>query len=114
MVMELEPAVATAAPGELASTRYPFLRHIAAVGSDTSGAIESWDQFLKRGEATSPQLVEAMADAVAPSDPGALFFSSGAGRHFELPLGGLPHRLVRARSRRRPRRAGGRAVVGAA
>jgi fatty-acyl-CoA synthase len=78
MVMELEPAVATAAPGELASTRYPFLRHIAAVGSDTTGAIESWGEFLERGEATSPQLVEAMADAVAPSDPGALFFSSGS------------------------------------
>jgi fatty-acyl-CoA synthase len=78
IMTELEPAIAAAAPGEVASTRFPFLRHLAAVDGETTGAIESWDAFLARGEEVSPALIEATAAAVAPSDPGALFFSSGS------------------------------------
>src|SRR6185295_6502786 len=40
-------------------------------------AIEPWPDFLRRGSATSPALVEARAATVAPADVGALFFSSG-------------------------------------
>lgn len=79
MLAELEPQVASAAPGELASLRFPYLRHLAMVDSDEGfGAIEGWSSFLARGEAISPELVEAAAAAVAPSDPGVLFFSSGS------------------------------------
>lgn len=79
MLAELEPQVKTSAPGALASLRFPFLRHLALVDSDEGvGAIEGWSTFLARGEAVSPELVEAMAAAVAPSDPGVLFFSSGS------------------------------------
>ncbi|MCB2080945.1 MAG: AMP-binding protein, partial [Novosphingobium sp.] len=80
LLRELEPAIATAAPGKLASLRYPWLRHLVAVddcGGEDS-AIEGWSGFLARGRAISPDLVDAASRAVHPSDPGTLFFSSGS------------------------------------
>ena len=85
MLAELAPEIVCATPGHLASTRFPFLRHLAVVGSDRGlsadmgeGAIEGWQNFLARGEHVSPALVNATAAAVMPSDPGVLFFSSGS------------------------------------
>lgn len=79
MLIELEPQVASAAAGEIASPGFPHLRHLAMVDSDESvGAIEGWSTFLKRGALVLPELVKACASQVAPSDPGALFFSSGS------------------------------------
>ncbi len=79
MLAELEPLVKNAAPGKLASTRYPYLSHLALVDSDEgAGAIEGWNQFLARGETISAAQVDARAAQVAPSDPGVLFFSSGS------------------------------------
>ena len=78
---ELEPAIQTAAPGQLLSTRFPFLRGLAMV--DAAGepvgesAIEPWPEFLGRGNATPPALVVARAATAKPVDVGALFFSSG-------------------------------------
>jgi len=75
----LEPQVMTAAPGALASLKYPYLRHLAMLDSDESiGAAEGWSAFLARGAAVSPELVEARGAAVAPSDVGMLKFSSGS------------------------------------
>jgi fatty-acyl-CoA synthase len=79
IVTGLEPQIATAAPGELASTKFPFLRHIAMVDTDEPlGGIEGWSTFLARGEDVAPELVDATAAAVLPSDPGILKFSSGS------------------------------------
>ena len=79
MLGELEPQVMSAAPGKLASLRYPFLQHLAMVDSDEGlGLIEGWSTFLARGQAISPDLIDAMGAAVAPSDPGLLKFSSGS------------------------------------
>ncbi|MFA7603663.1 MAG: class I adenylate-forming enzyme family protein [Novosphingobium sp.] len=79
ILTELEPAIARAAPGRLASTRFPFLRRLAVVGEGAAGgAIESWDAFLAHGERISPELVAARAAAAKPSDPAVLFFSSGS------------------------------------
>jgi fatty-acyl-CoA synthase len=81
MLVELEPGIREAEPGRLRSTRFPFLRRIAlldtAEGSARGGGIEAWSDFLARGSATSPALVEATAASVKPADAGALFFSSG-------------------------------------
>ncbi|GAA0959835.1 class I adenylate-forming enzyme family protein [Actinocorallia libanotica] len=75
----LEPQIAEAAPGALRSARYPFLRHLAAVGDAPSAAgIEGWADFLARGGRVPRELVEATAEAVRPSDPAVLFFSSGS------------------------------------
>lgn len=79
MFAELEPAIANAVPGDLVSTRFPYLRHMAMVDSDENyGAIEGWNAFLTRGRSVSPEYVEARAAAVKPADPGVLFFSSGS------------------------------------
>ncbi|MEU1521525.1 class I adenylate-forming enzyme family protein [Nocardia rhamnosiphila] len=78
VLTELEPGLATAAPGAVASTAYPFLRYLAVVGDPVPGAaVESWDAFLARGTETDPALIEATAATVQPSDTAVLFFSSG-------------------------------------
>ena len=76
MVAGLEPEILSAAPGGLASTKFPFLHHIASVGGGP-GMIEDWESFLARGDAVAQDLAEAAAATVSPADPGALFFSSG-------------------------------------
>jgi fatty-acyl-CoA synthase len=104
---ELEPQILTAAPGHLASTRFPFLRRLAAIGpapgvaAEAHGAIESWSQFLAHGNATDPSLVEATAATVMPAHAGAVFFSSGS---TSLPKGVLgSHRSVAIQCWRWPR-----------
>ncbi|MDR2857472.1 MAG: AMP-binding protein [Novosphingobium sp.] len=79
IVTGLEPEISTAAPGALASLKFPFLRHLAMVDSDRGqGAIEGWSTFLARGNDVAPELVAAASAAVAPADPGILKFSSGS------------------------------------
>jgi fatty-acyl-CoA synthase len=77
ILVELEPAIATSRPGELASAKYPFLRRLALVGESASG-IEGWDEFLASGHAEHREPVEATAAAVLASDAAVLFFSSGS------------------------------------
>jgi fatty-acyl-CoA synthase len=107
---ELEPQVHTAAPGRVASTRFPFLRRLVAVGpimggpavgANTAGTIESWSEFLSHGQATARELVDAAAASVLPANPGVLFFSSGS---TSLPKGILgSHRSVTIQCWRWPR-----------
>lgn len=79
MLIGLEPAIATMAPGELASARYPFLRHLAMIDTDEAeGGIEGWSTFLARGHDVAEELVEAATAAVTPADPAVLMFSSGS------------------------------------
>ncbi|MFD0689485.1 class I adenylate-forming enzyme family protein [Actinomadura fibrosa] len=80
----LEPGIAGAAPGALRTARFPFLRRLAMVGDpppggrEPGGAVETWDAFLASGRDEPPELVEAAAAAIRPSDPAVLFFSSGS------------------------------------
>ncbi|MEO7247059.1 MAG: AMP-binding protein, partial [Novosphingobium sp.] len=79
MLVGIEPSIATALPGNLASERFPFLTHAAIIDSDEGlGGIEGWSAFLANGHAVNPAVVEARCDAVSPSDSGMLFFSSGS------------------------------------
>ena len=92
MLVELEPAIAAAAPGELASTRFPFLQQLIRLDgitgvdpSDGKGAaaladiaaLEPWGTFLARAELIPVAVAAARAARVTPSDAGGLFFSSG-------------------------------------
>jgi fatty-acyl-CoA synthase len=79
MLCELEPGIRTAAPGQLLSTKFPFLRYLAAV-DDTGAAagIETWSSFLAHGNAVPKTLVEATRVTTRPSDVAALFLSSGS------------------------------------
>ena len=78
ILTDLEPEIRSAAPGQLASLEFPFLRRLAVVGDASGGgAIETWSEFLARGRALPRAIVEATAATVSPSDAGMLFFSSG-------------------------------------
>jgi fatty-acyl-CoA synthase len=77
ILAELDPAIAHSSPGAIASTRFPFLSHVAAIGDDI-GAVENWGAFLARGGAVDQARVDARAAANSPADPGVLFFSSGS------------------------------------
>jgi fatty-acyl-CoA synthase len=79
MLGELEPEIGAVTPGQLHSTRFPFLRRLAAI--DDAGAvrgIEDWSRFLEHGRTISSSLLEAISATVNPSDAGALFLSSGS------------------------------------
>jgi fatty-acyl-CoA synthase len=78
MLQELESDIRTAAPGRLISTRFPFLRRLAAVDDGGAGGIENWSGFLGHGKAIPGALVDATTATVKPSDAGALFLSSGS------------------------------------
>jgi fatty-acyl-CoA synthase len=79
ILAELEPAFLSCSPGQVKSTKFPFLRHLAVVGMQRgAGAVEAWEQFLIRGDEISSSLVAAIADSVLPTDTAALFFSSGS------------------------------------
>jgi acyl-CoA synthetase (AMP-forming)/AMP-acid ligase II len=77
IVATLEPGLASARAGHIASAKFPFLRHVASVGGGT-GAVEDWQVFLSRGQSVDQALVDAAAATVTPADPGVLFFSSGS------------------------------------
>jgi fatty-acyl-CoA synthase len=79
VLTELEPEIGKAAPGELQSAKFPFLRRLAMIGEAApGGAVETWEGFLARGHQEPRELVEATAAAVQPSDTAVLFFSSGS------------------------------------
>lgn len=73
ILTELAVRTGTTAPD------FPFLRRLVMVGEEeTYGTIETWRQFLARGKPVAPEMVEARAASVAPTDPGVIYFSSGS------------------------------------
>ena len=72
----LDPAIAGGEAGAIASMRFPYLTHVAAIG-DAAGAIEPWGRFLARGAGVAQARVDATTPT-RPADPGVLFFSSGS------------------------------------
>lgn len=79
MLTDIEPELAIATPGQLQSSIFPHLRHVAMIDSETGmGGIEGWPGFLARGDSIRPALLDATAASVYPADPGVLFFSSGS------------------------------------
>lgn len=88
MLADVEPAIRDAAPGELTSAKFPFLRRFVRLDSLTDAceqansvgepaAFETWDTFLALSAKVPDTVVEARGKAVTPADAGGLFFSSG-------------------------------------
>jgi fatty-acyl-CoA synthase len=102
MLHSLEPSIATAKPGDVRSTSFPFLRRLITVGTEKDGgAIESWQAFLGHGASVSASLAEAMAATANAADTGVLFFSSGT---TSMPKGIIhSHRAVALQWWRMPR-----------
>ncbi|WP_232236193.1 class I adenylate-forming enzyme family protein [Nocardia sp. BMG51109] len=78
VLTELEPLIGESEPGAVRSAKYPFLRHLSVVGAPAAGAIESWADFLARGDGEPQELIDAAAASVRPSDTAVIFFSSGS------------------------------------
>lgn len=79
ILIDLDPAIRAGSSGAVASLKFPFLRHIAALdAAGLTGAIQDWDDFLARGTEVAEEQVEARISGVTPADPGVLFFSSGS------------------------------------
>jgi acyl-CoA synthetase (AMP-forming)/AMP-acid ligase II len=90
MLCGLEPQIVSAAPGKLASAKFPFLRRLVALDSVSSAGaeaasdaavVERWTDFIAAGRDVGRDIVEARAASVSPFDVGALFFSSGTTSH---------------------------------
>jgi acyl-CoA synthetase (AMP-forming)/AMP-acid ligase II len=86
MLAEIEPQIATAAQGELASAKLPYLTRLVALDAVTTVSepaaadppmAETWNAFLTGGHGIADAVIEARAASVHPSDIGAIFFSSG-------------------------------------
>ncbi len=75
-VRKLCPTTADAAP--IADPAFPYLRHVAVVGSPADCKdLTGWDSFLDNGEAISDALLDAVIAQVHPSDPAVIIYSSG-------------------------------------
>jgi fatty-acyl-CoA synthase len=60
------------------SNNLPFLRRAVCIGEPlAAGGIEPWQELL-RGDLAPAALIPAIADEVAPTDRGLVFFSSGS------------------------------------
>jgi fatty-acyl-CoA synthase len=87
VLAELEPALRQAAPGEINSSQFPFLRRLVRLNGITAlepaeaaepiAAYEPWADFLERGGSIPAGVVEARAASVSEADAGGIFFSSG-------------------------------------
>jgi acyl-CoA synthetase (AMP-forming)/AMP-acid ligase II len=76
MLIALDPLLRSSATRSL---RFPHLRHLALIGEVPAGsAFSSWQTFLDRAVCIPPELALRTADAVRPTDSGAILFSSGS------------------------------------
>ncbi|QSR19641.1 class I adenylate-forming enzyme family protein [Novosphingobium sp. KA1] len=78
MLCDLDGKIGHGEPGDYASARFPFLRHLVVLGAEETGAVRSWDAFLTLATNVSDEVLDARLGAVKPADCGALFFSSGS------------------------------------
>ncbi|PTU30452.1 class I adenylate-forming enzyme family protein [Stenotrophobium rhamnosiphilum] len=77
-LVELCPDLGTA-KAPMFTDHLPHLRRAVCIGdAPTSGAFESWKDFLHGGPLASVTLINAMSAEIAPTDRGFIFFSSGS------------------------------------
>ncbi|HEY6131766.1 MAG TPA: class I adenylate-forming enzyme family protein [Halioglobus sp.] len=86
LLAALEPRIRIAAPGQLGSEKFPYLRQLIYLDAVTVGAatapadmscLKRWDEYLHRGASIVDHVVDARAATRSPADAGGLFFSSG-------------------------------------
>lgn len=72
------PELASAEPGQLLEARFPYLRRVVMLDTETaSGAVETWESFIARGDRISDAVLDAAAQQVHESDPAVIVYSSG-------------------------------------
>jgi acyl-coenzyme A synthetase/AMP-(fatty) acid ligase len=70
------PQIGQAEPGRIYCEALPQLRRVVCL-DEPSGTLESWDAFLKRGEAVTDALIDALSAQVHPSDDCVIVYTSG-------------------------------------
>ncbi len=79
ILQDLEPAIASAEPGQLSSMRFPYLRRLVALGDGpVGGAMQTWQDFMAMGAVVDPELIHEREKTTRPSDAALLLFSSGS------------------------------------
>lgn len=77
-VLALCPEAATAAPGDIRSAAFPYLRRVVALGADPAArGVQSWDDFIASGAQVDDAMLSARNDEVASADAGLIIYSSG-------------------------------------
>jgi fatty-acyl-CoA synthase len=76
-ILDLCPEARHAAPGQIHSARYPFVRRVVALDSKPRGAVQSWDDFLAAGKEVSDVLIDGIVRETTPSDDAIIIYSSG-------------------------------------
>ncbi|MEC4015340.1 fatty acid--CoA ligase family protein [Streptomyces sp. H27-D2] len=69
------PAAPGTAPAPLPGL--PHLREVVVLSDDAPADFRSWKEFLAGGDGVAPRVVRERADAVRPSDPSDITFTSG-------------------------------------
>jgi len=76
------PEIATGAAGRLRVPSLPCLRSVFCLGADErAGGAQPWTELISAGKDVDPELVEAMAAEVHPTDDGVLIYTSGTTAH---------------------------------
>lgn len=77
-VLALCPEAATAAPGNIRSAAFPYLRRLVALGADSADrGVQSWDDFIGSAAAVDDAVLSARNDDVSSADAGLIIYSSG-------------------------------------
>ena len=75
------PELSKAAPGALRLPSLPCLRGVVALGGESAGAVQSWDDLLAAGQGVPDVLLDALAAEVTPADDGVVIYTSGTTAH---------------------------------
>lgn len=77
MLAECCPELAAAAPGDLASSRFPKLQSVVALHGATPAGALAWEEMLARGDGLGASALERAAEACRPEDPINIQYTSG-------------------------------------
>ncbi len=77
MLAEVCPELASSEPGKLRSMDFPRLRHVVTLKGATPHGAMAWKEMLHRGKSVDPQRVRRLGDALTPSDPINIQYTSG-------------------------------------
>jgi fatty-acyl-CoA synthase len=77
MLAEVCPELASSELGKLRSMDFPRLRHVVTLKGATPHGAMAWKEMLHRGKSVDPQRVRRLGDALTPSDPINIQYTSG-------------------------------------
>jgi fatty-acyl-CoA synthase len=76
-LLDLCPDALSAAPGQLYSVEYPFLRRIVALDNDSGGGVQTWGSFIDGSQGIADELLDEVLKETVPSEEGVIIYSSG-------------------------------------